>query len=528
MTNAQPDAKCPRNRFDVQPRVANRAVFDAAILAVVSIAAWVAIERADVCTRFFQYVAARPELELDSIILAGIFSALGILVFALRRWAESVASQRHSNFLAYHDALTGVPNRRAFLLVLEQASASSKSPFACLLFDLDNFKQVNDLRGHLVGDELLRALTKRLSKLLPPNVTCARIGGDEFGLLWPLGASDDAIRSARLVVDIISEPMLIAGNLVKAGISVGIARSPVDADRADALLRKADIALYRAKALGRGAISLFQPEMEEIDRRRAAIAEALREALPKGEIVPHYQPIVELATGEVVGFEVLSRWDGHALGPVGPAEFIPIATESGLIDELCCSVLEQACRTAARWPQPLRISFNFAPIQICDPLLPLQLLAILSRAGLAPRRLEIEMTEDAVLADDHAARENLEMLKSQGITLALDDFGTGYSSLHHLRTLPFDKVKVDRSFVGKIVDCDSARRMVEAIISFTHSLGIPVLAEGVETEEQARVLRELNCDLAQGWLYGKAAPNSELARHFKRSHEANSQPAMTA
>jgi predicted signal transduction protein with EAL and GGDEF domain len=322
--------------------------------------------------------------------------------------------------------------------------------------------------------------------------------------------------------------MLIDGVPVKIGVSVGLAGAQNDRDCADELLRQADIALYRAKALGRGTIQLFEASMEQADRRHAAITEALRDAIPKGEIIPHYQPIVALASGEVVGFEVLARWDSNTLGPVGPAEFIPIAIGSGLIDQLLCNVLEQACRSAVQWPKPLRISFNIAPVQICNPLLPLQLLSILARSGLAPGRLEIELTEDALLSDDRAARDNLELLKTQGITLALDDFGTGYSSLHHLRSLPFDKVKIDRSFVGKIVGCSKERRMLEAIISFTHSLGIPVVAEGVETEEQASFLRELNCDLAQGWLYGRATPNSELELHFQRSLELKSPGAMRA
>jgi diguanylate cyclase (GGDEF)-like protein len=490
---------------------------DAAIVAAVGIVSWLVIERTEICTRFFHYVAAHPQQELDSVILAGIFSALGMLVFALRRWADSVAAQRCSDRLAYHDPLTGLPNRRAFMRALEQASNPKKPPLACLLFDLDNFKQVNDLRGHLVGDELLRNLSARLLKALPPDVVCARVGGDEFGLLCPRAGNGDATCLAQLVVDLISEPVLIAGQLVKTSASVGLAGVPGDTRCAEDMLRQADIALYRAKALGRGAIQRFEPSMEQADRRHAAITDALRDAIPKGEIIPHYQPIVALTTGDVVGFEILSRWEGCILGSVGPAEFIPIAIESGLIDELCCNVLEQACRSATQWPTPLRISFNIAPVQICDPLLPTQLMAILSRSGLAPQRLEIELTEDALLSDDRAARDNLDFLTIQGITLALDDFGTGYSSLHHLRSLPFDKVKIDRSFVGKIVGCDKALRMVEAIIAFTHSLGIEVLAEGVETREQAALLKELGCDLAQGWLYGKPAANADLARHFERS-----------
>lgn len=501
-----------------------RALKDAIIVATLCVAAWILIERTEACTRFFRYVAANPDMEIDSIILAGIFSAVGVLVFALRRWTEAARAERRSNALAYHDPLTGLPNRRAFMEGLQHATEGG-GPFACLLFDLDDFKKVNDLRGHFVGDRLLQTVSERLANFLSNDVLLARIGGDEFALLFALNNPEHELNLPKSIVQLVSEPLLLDGHSVQVRVSVGIARFPDDADGADALLRKADIALYRAKARGCGAIQSFEPSMEETDRRHAAVAEALRGAIPRREIVPHYQPLIELATGDVIGFEVLSRWESPILGTVAPGEFVPIAMDAGLISDLCWQVLEQACTDAVHWPQPLRISFNVAPRQLCDPILPLQLLAILSKTGLPPQRLEIEMTEEALLANDRTARTNLEVLKGQGITLALDDFGTGYSSLHHLRTLSFDKVKIDRSYIAKIVSCGKSRRMIEAIIKFTNSLAIPVLAEGVETMDQARILKELGCDLAQGWLYGKAVPNSELEKQVQGSAPAVPLPA---
>ncbi len=505
-----------------------RGLVDAWLFAVAAFLAWVLIEGTDTCTRFFAYVAAHPDMELDSIILAGILSAIGLLVFAVRRWADASRANRLSHRLAYHDPLTGLPNRRAFMDALDHA-CRGEAPSSCLLFDLDNFKQVNDLRGHIVGDLLLQTVAERLQEFQRADLLLARIGGDEFGVLATSADRHHAQNIAHLIARRIHEPMLIEGRAVQTRASVGIARYPEDTDRADALFRKADIALYCVKSRGRGAVRTFTQSMEETERRRATVVESLREAIPNGEIVPHYQPLVDLARGEIVGYEVLARWQSPQLGSVAPSEFIPMATEAGLINALTYSVLEQACAHAVTWPSPQRISLNIAPCQLSDAMLPLQLLAILLRTGMAPHRLEIELTEEALLDNDEAALNNLRALKEQGMTLALDDFGTGYSSLHHLRMLPFDKVKIDRSYIGGLIGSEKSRRMLEAIIGFTHALGIPLLAEGVETGEQARILRELGCDLAQGWFYGKVVAHDVVERELVRRAQTISQgrPLLT-
>jgi len=454
-------------------------------------------------------------MELDSIILAGMFSTFGLLVFSLRRWREAARAECTARELSLTDTLTGLSNRRAFIQLLQDAITPEGRHCACLLFDLDNFKQVNDLRGHLAGDELLRAVAARLGEFETYDVVAARIGGDEFAVLIHSRCPKRAKDLARCIARRLSEPLVIDGNEIHPGASAGIALYPTDAEDAETLLRMADIALYRAKAGGRATIQSFTPDMEKTDRRRVAVAEALREAMPRNELVPYYQPLVDLATGEVVGCEVLARWTSPKLGPVEPREFIPIAQECGLINLLSFKLLERACADAVIWPRPSRISFNIAPAQLTDPLFPLQVLATLAKTGLAPWRLELEITEDALLESEQTVATNVAALKSQGITIALDDFGSGYSSLHHLRTLPFDKVKIDRSYIAKLGTCSDSMRMVEAIVQFVHALGIPLLAEGVETVEQARILRALGCDLAQGWLYGKPAPNVELGRDWQ-------------
>ena len=416
------------------------------------------------------------------------------------------------------DSLTDLANRRAFIAQLEARATKSDTVFGVSANRSRQFPAVKDLRGHAVGDRLLRRVAARIRDTAP-GVPIARIGGDEFALL--ASSERDPAELAQRIADAVAAPLRLDGHLVRVGVSIGMARFPEDAARTDALLRKADLALYRAKASGRGRAQVFEQEMEECDRRHAEVAEELNSALSLGEVVPHYQPLVNLTTGDAIGFEVLSRWESGRLGTVTPNEFIPVATETGLIDQLTCSVLERACAEAAAWPYPYRISFNLAPAQLSDSHVALQILAILYRTGLSPKRLEIELTEEALLVKEEAAATCLNVLKVQGITLALDDFGSGYSSLRYLRTLPFDKLKIDRSYISNIAECAKARRMVGGIINFAHALNIPLIAEGVETAEQAAILQELGCDMAQGWLYGKAVANTHADHHLNKKENAD-------
>lgn len=487
---------------------------DAVVLVVICSVTWLLIQQTEMCTRFFAYVAAHPELELDSAILAGIFSTLGLMVFAFRRWAEASRSEASYQELAHQDPLTDLPNRRSFIEAAELATRETDNTFICFLIDLDGFDQVNDLRGHSVGDQLLRTLAQDLGAALPAHGLLARIGGDKFGLLLSLPDATGAIDIAEEIVRVIGEPRLVGRHLTRVSVSIGIASYPADGVDGSSIVRRADIALYRAKAQ-HNSVLLFETGMEAADRRAALVIAALQEAIPRGEIVPHYQPLIDFKTGQVVGYEVLARWTSPVLGSVSPAEFIAAASQTGLIGDLSYGLFERTCAEAAQWPNAARISFNVTPRLLCDPLLAMRLLAILSKSGLSPQRLDIELTEDALLQNTETAHCNLDMLKRIGVTLTLDDFGTGYSSLHHLRMLPFDKVKIDRSYVGQIAISAKSRLLVEAIINLVHTLGLPTVAEGVETDEEASLLKAMGCDFGQGWLYGRAVSGSDVLRQMK-------------
>lgn len=493
------------SRRDDSRQAKKRALIDGIVIAITTFALWLLIEETELCTRFFEYVAAHPERELDSIILAGMFSTVGFLVFAIRRLRETTEAERKAQDLAYLDALTGLPNRRALIEALESA-VSNRAAFSCMLLDLDSFKQVNDVRGHAAGDQLLQGVGACLLEFAADDVFVARIGGDEFAVLLNSTSRSRADRLARLIDQRLKHPLLIEGRPLRVGVSMGLARHPDDASSAAQVFRRADVALYSAKASARGVARWFNTQMESTEQRRVAISEALREALKNGEVVPHYQPLVDLSSGEIVGYEVLSRWNSPALGQVSPQEFIPLAVEAGLINQLSRKVLERACREALLWPKNLRISFNIAPCQLVDSSFALQLLCVLGKTGLSPHRLELELTEEALVKNAEDALINIQVLKDQGVTIALDDFGTGYASLHHLRLLPFDLVKIDRSYVNSILSSEADRRMITAAIDFTHALGLPILAEGVESREQAKVLRTLGCNFAQGWFFGGACP----------------------
>lgn len=499
---------------------------DAAVLVIGSGVLWVLVERLEICTNFFAFVARNPDLEIDSFILAGIISSIGAYVFAHRRWRESELTETRATVLAFHDELTGLPNRRSFIRSLEDAcKGGEQDPFACLLFDLDRFKQVNDTFGHFVGDQLLRTVTRRLRAELGPQVLLARLSGDEFAVLCPLEGRDLDLHIADVIVKSICEAVRIEGKSITVGTSLGMARCPRDARDSVTLLRKADLALYQSKQEGRGVVRVFDRALDEAAQRRSALEEALRKAIPRGEVVPYYQPLVNINTGEVQGFEVLARWTSPEFGPVPPSEFIKIVSDLGLISDLSETLIHRACAEAAPWPSHLRISVNITPSQLLSAGFALQFMSIIGKSGLAPERLDIEVTEDALLDNVETASQVVRGLKAAGLTFSLDDFGAGYSSLHHLRTMPFDKIKIDRSFIQEILDCPKSQYLVEAIVRLSRSLGTQVLAEGIETEEQAALLRSVGCDLAQGWLYGKPIPADDVIPYLSARKKRASQAA---
>ncbi|WP_167737495.1 putative bifunctional diguanylate cyclase/phosphodiesterase [Sphingomonas parva] len=437
-------------------------------------------------------------------------------VIAERERARDAEQRAHQ--LAYHDPLTGLANRRALSDHIDRALAAPAggAGVGLLVIDLDRFKIVNDVHGHPVGDALLRDVAARLIELDAENARAFRLGGDEFAIVVEPGPDDkDAPRRlGRQIVQHLGEPFAIGGVIHHIGASVGISLFPHDAQDRETLMRRADIALYRAKEAGRNQHRCFEPLMDAEIKRRSVLERQLREAILADDLRPHFQPLVELAGRRLVGFELLARWPRRDGLNIGPDQFIPIAEESGLINELMLQLLERGCREALGWDARLSIAINISPVQLKDPWLAQKILATLTRLAFPPQRLEIEVTENALIVDADNARRTIESLKNQGIKVALDDFGTGYSSMHHLRMLAFDKIKIDRSFIQALDTDPDARKIVRAIVGLASSFDLPVVAEGIETEAAAQTLAALGCSYGQGYLFGAALSAEQLWREW--------------
>jgi diguanylate cyclase (GGDEF)-like protein len=415
--------------------------------------------------------------------------------------------------LAHYDALTDLPNRMMFRERLdEQLSWVHRgAKLAVLYLDLDHFKTVNDTLGHPVGDELLVTIAGRLRSCVRDTDLVARLGGDEFAVIQT--GIEHPAEVTTLVVRIqnaVRQPLDFGGHHVITDTSIGIAMAPEDGDEADRLLKNADLALYAAKANGRGTYQFFEPRMDAQAKARRALEFDLREAIMCGGFELHYQPIVELARHTVVGYEALLRWMHPTRGMVPPAEFIPLAEETGLINQLGEWVLTTACREAASWPHHIRVAVNVSPVQIKSPGLVLNVVRILAESGLHAQRLELEITETILIQDDEATLTVLHNLRDLGVRVAMDDFGTGFSSLSYLHRFPFDKIKIDRCFIKNLPDDKGSVATTKAIIGIAKAREITTTAEGVETEDQREILRRLGCDQIQGYLISPARPASEI------------------
>ena len=446
---------------------------------------------------------------------------------------EDVTARRSAEariaHMARHDALTDLPNRSLFGERLSAAVARAGRGEGCALLylDLDHFKEINDTLGHPTGDAVLREATTRLRRCVRGTDTVARLGGDEFAVLQTgLEHAEDAAKLAERLIGELSLPCRLGGETLRLGVSLGIAvLLPGQVESEEALLRKADLALYQAKAEGRGRFRFFEPEMERAMHSRRQLEADLRRALARQEFELFYQPILRLSTGEVVGFEALIRWRHPQRGLVSPAEFMPFVEQSELMVPIGAWVLEEACRQAAIWPPHLKMAVNLSATQFAaGEVLVEQILGALERSGLRPDRLELEVTETVLLEDTQDTLSALHQIRRHGVRIALDDFGTGYSSLSYLRKFPFDKVKIDQSFVRDMGGREDCAAIVRAVTSLGASLGMITLAEGVETPEQHEMLLRQGCEEGQGYLFSPPRPAGEIASILEETPWARADP----
>jgi diguanylate cyclase (GGDEF)-like protein len=454
----------------------------------------------------------------DNLTVSVLLLNIALSILGWRRYralkaevARRRASEARASELATSDPLTGLLNRRAFgeggARLIEAALKCDRS-VAMLMIDLDHFKSVNDLHGHLAGDQLLRAASQAIIAPLPAGAIIARLGGDEFACAFAfdpiMPGSVDGVADA--IIARMAEPFMISGIVAHIGASMGIARTEAGCRTIDTLMRRSDIALYAAKRAGRNQRAWFDASMERELELRNEIELGLRAGIPTGQIVPWFEQQVDLATGGLLGFEMLARWEHPDHGIIEPSLFIPVAEESGLIGELSMMVMRTAFDEARHWDSALRLGVNISPSQMRDPWLAEKIVKLLTEMNFPAERLEIEITEAALFENIGFAGAIISSLKNQGVRIALDDFGTGYSNLTQLRTLPLDRIKIDRSFVTRMTSDPEAAVLVRMIIALADSVGVAVTAEGVETEEIRMMLTGLGCPTGQGWHFGHPIP----------------------
>jgi diguanylate cyclase (GGDEF)-like protein len=465
--------------------------------------------------------------ELDQTLAASVILNIALLLFSWRRYAEfrteagkrRVAEEKLAT-LARQDALTGLLTRQSFLedaaTFLRRARKRGRA-VAFLMIDLDHFRTINEVNGNAIGDAFLKRAAAIIEAELPNGAVTARLGADEFAALL-VGDREEVDACAERLVSELGERAEIGGVAVHSGASIGVATADEGCATLEKLMRRADIAMYASKNAGRNRYHWFDASMERELAMRNAIEQGIRDGIPLGQFVPFYEQQIDLSTGKLLGFEMLARWEHPTRGIIPPDIFIPVAEEAGLISDLSMSVMRQAMDEAKNWDQSLTLSVNIAPSQLRDPWFAHRILKLLVETGFPATRLEIEITESALADNLGVAEQVVGSLKNQGIRIALDDFGTGYSSLSNLRALPFDRVKIDRSFVTSMVGSAESAAVVTAITKLSDSLGLPVTAEGVETPEIEARLKTMGAYQAQGWRFGKPMDVSDVRKLLAQRH----------
>ena len=485
---------------------------DFAVIMVIYLIAFVSAVTVEGFEQIAEFTEQHENWQFDEFLTAMLMLPFALGIFAARRLLEAkkelelrLLAEQEAKEMALHDPLTGLPNRRKANMEIATALRDADSaPVTLLAIDLNRFKPINDLHGHLIGDQLLLAVGERLEAVVGRDGMVSRIGGDEFCvMLSGISAGDQLIRQVELLSEVFEKPFALGDISIVVGASIGVVTTNVPDTTLDGLLSQADAAMYRCKGTGRNAVAFFESGMEHAAIQRAQIENDLRRAIADGHIQPFFQPLVNLNDGKILGFEALARWHMADGTTRMPDDFISIAEETGLISDLFFVVLRSAALEAKKWPDNIHFAVNLSPVQFGDEWLVERILQTLLDVGVPPGRLEIEITESALVADLEVARDIIVSLKNQGINISLDDFGTGYSSLRHLSELPFDKLKIDRSFVSNIELNSASQSIVRAVTALAHNLGLQVTAEGVETYDNARNIIDFGCDIGQGYLYGR-------------------------